>query len=736
MTAKHYWALTLTLTLTLTLAVGLLFSLQPGTTAQAADTAGVSRQIQPDQAPDGLTTAEWNSIQNQIMAANAPTAAANPQLIRLTSENPKSSGDFGYSVAVDGNTAVIGAPYELHDLDNNISVSGVAYVFVYDGASWKLEGTLRPSDPAFYIPGFAFEFGYSVAVDGNTAVIGAPNARQGIRSGAAYVFVRSGTSWSEEQKLTPLEPPGKDGGEFGWSVAVDGNTAVIGAPGEDTDGKFHAGTAHVWVRSGTSWSEQQKLTATILISDDDAQEGAWFGHSVAVDGDTAVIGAWHYTTNAPIDKAGAAYVFLRSGTPLVWSPQQKLTSSNPISDGRFGSGVAVDGDKAVIGAHSEHPGGLDEAGAAYVWVRSGTSWSEEQKLTAADAANQDHFGNSVAMDGDKVVIGAPLATNTSTQDGAAYVFVYDGTDWSEQQKLTSSVPVVNGHFGNSVAVAGDTVVIGALFETAGGFNQAGAAYVFSCIRSQGTGGGDWSDPNTWEGGVVPGEGDWVCILKDDTVTLTADAKAGRLYVYGKLDLVTYPFTVEVSVRNEGVIQQKKTVGIDAVNFIQIRNSADLEDRYRGLDISANSNLGETIVQVRGNTSECTDPSPGDYRNRCFKVEPVDTADGVTVTLHTTAEEDDISNDAFYQYDASSSGPWTLKANCPQPPVDGGECPGTTDITGPAWFLIAAGGPTAISLQDFAAQAGGGGGLVGLVADVLATLGAWGRHICGVCVTGP
>ena len=238
-------------------------------------------------------------------------------------------------------------------------------------------------------------FGFSVALSGRTAVVGAPFKNS--NNGAAYVFVRSGTTWSQQAKLTIAH--GAAGAALGKSVALSGRTVVVGAPFQAL-GRRITGAAYVFVRSGTTWSRQAKLTA--------AAHGfqQFLGQSVAVSGATVVAGA---------PSNGTADVFVRSGT--TWSRQAKLTG--PV--GSFGWSVALSitpasGATAVVGSPLEN----SFTGAAYAFVRAGTTWSRQARLTAADGAANDEFGGSVALSGSSAIVGA-LGTNANT--GAAYVFV-------------------------------------------------------------------------------------------------------------------------------------------------------------------------------------------------------------------------------------------------------------------------------------------------------------------------
>jgi hypothetical protein len=335
----------------------------------------------------------------------------------------------------------------------------------------------------------------SVAVSGDTAVVGAyGNDDNGSESGSAYVFRYDGSEWVEEAKLTA--PDGAYGDRFGRSVAVSGDTAVIGAAYDDRG----TGSAHVFRYDGSDWVKEAKLTASDRVA------GDYFGFSVAASGDTVVIGSsgsayvFRYDGNEWVEEAkltasdgawgdqfgfsvaasgdtvvigssGSAYVFRYDGSD--WVEEAKLTASDGAWGDGFGESVAVSGDTAVVGAYRD--GVFDDSrpnfGAAYVFRYDGSDWVEEVKLTASDAAYVRQFGYSVAVSGDTAVVGGY---------GSAYVFGYDGSDWVEELKLAASDGFAANLFGHSVAVSGDTAVVGATNDDANGW-RAGSAYVFQLI---------------------------------------------------------------------------------------------------------------------------------------------------------------------------------------------------------------------------------------------------------------
>lgn len=282
---------------------------------------------------------------------------------------------------------------------------------------------------------FGDQFAYSVAIDGNTAVVGAKDharveASSGRFAGAAYVFVRSGATWTQQAELTGTNTNYL---RFGTSVAITGSTIVVGEPGTTIAGIFLAGTAFVFDRSGTRWTRTAQLNGADLTA------FAGFGSAVDVNGDTALVGA----PGTSIAALGAAsYVFTRSGA--AWTQRARLTASDSTLGDSFGSTVALSGDTAVVGAPYR-----PVQGASYVFARSGTTWTEQAKLITSDATASPYFGASVDVSETTVLVGAP---NYSGAGGAAYVFVRYGTAWSEVGRLKPATSGPVDRFGAAVAL--------------------------------------------------------------------------------------------------------------------------------------------------------------------------------------------------------------------------------------------------------------------------------------------
>ncbi len=285
-----------------------------------------------------------------------------------------------------------------------------------------------------------------MALSGDTALVGAWDKNHG--AGAAYVFVRTGSSWAQSAKFVNAD--GKPGDWFGVSVSLSGDTALVGAPMAR-----HTGAAYIFVRDGGRWTPQARLTAS------DGAPCDWFGRRVALSGNTALVGAWYKN-----DDTGAAYVFVRHAGH--WTQQAKLTAGDGFAEDYFGTSVALSGDTALIGA----AGSNNNAGAAYVFQRHGSQWTQQAVLTAADGKAGDTFGASLALSGETALVGAGFANRTA---GAAYVFVRDGPRWVQQARLTATDGVAADWFAVSVALSGATAVVGAWYKN----HDAGSAYVFA-----------------------------------------------------------------------------------------------------------------------------------------------------------------------------------------------------------------------------------------------------------------
>ena len=469
--------------------------------------------------PEGLEAADWSAIQEA-----GPQPPISQQAYLKASNTGKN--DFFDAVAISGDTVIVGAPFEDSKTtgvdgkqnDDSLFNSGAAYIFTRSGGKWTQQAYLKASDASKKA-----QFGLSVAVSGDTAVVGAFGA--GSQAGAAYVFTRVGTKWTQQAILKASNTAA--GSLFGYSVAVSGETVVVGAFGDPSNATgvggsqtdktmVQAGAAYVFTRTGTTWVQQAYLKAS------NTDRGDLFGISVAVLGDTVIVGAAGEDSGGggkqadnKADQAGAAYVFSRTGT--AWKQQAYLKASNAGSGDMFGRSVAMSPDTVVIGANQESSNSnaingnqadnsAAQAGAAYVFARTNKTWKQQAYLKAGNSRAGDQFGVSVAAAGNIVVVGAygessnangvggDSADKSAAMAGAAYVFLRSGTTWKRQTYLKASKSEAGDLFGYAVAAAGDSVIVSASGEDSNAtgvngpqsdnsFTNAGAAYVFGGLGS-------------------------------------------------------------------------------------------------------------------------------------------------------------------------------------------------------------------------------------------------------------
>ena len=372
--------------------------------------------------------------------------------VKITASDGAADDWFGYSVAISGDYAVVGAGGD--DAD-----SGSAYIFKRDATEWTEQAKITASDGAA-----SDHFGYSVAISGDYAIVGShEDNAAGMDSGSAYIFKRDATEWTEQTKITASDGAASD--HFGYSVAISGDYAIVGAYLDD-DAGMDSGSAYIFKHDGTTWTEQAKITASDYAAID------YFGYSVAISGDYAVVGS--HGDNAAGTDSGSAYIFKRDGTE--WTQEAKITASDGAAYDEFGYSVAISRDYVVMGAGGDGAA----SGSAYIFKRDATEWTEQDKITASDGAADDRFGYSVAISGDYAVVGAYFDDDAGTDSGSSYVFKYNGTVWAEQAKITASDDAIYDYFGYSVAISGDYAVVGAYGDDDAG-SDSGSAYIYDIL---------------------------------------------------------------------------------------------------------------------------------------------------------------------------------------------------------------------------------------------------------------
>lgn len=369
---------------------------------------------------------------------------------RLSPAGAQANDFFGAAVCVEGDVAFVGA----HEGTFNLGTSGPGFVVRYRRAlgRWTEQATIGASDGSN-----GDWFGYSLDVSGDTLVVGAPQRSPNTSAtGAAYVFVDTGSGWVEQAKLTASD--GANGDHFGTAVGIDGDTIVVGAG-------LGPGGAYVFTRSGTSWSETTKLVASGFGS-----VSSEYGKAVAIDGDTILVGAPGYD-NLGYD-SGGAFAFVRSGG--VWLEQGSLIPADGATLTYHGRSLALEGDRAVLGGLDVFGGG---PGNAYVFERAGSSWTEAQKLVPQGAASDANFGQTVALSGNSLLIAAPGYESGSNLAGAVHQFERTQSGWVEGPTIAPSDSAVGDNFGIGLSLDGGTFLVGAPRNDGAGAN-AGAAYAF------------------------------------------------------------------------------------------------------------------------------------------------------------------------------------------------------------------------------------------------------------------
>ncbi len=510
---------------------------------------------------------------------------------KIPPRDPDENDWFGIGVGVSGDTIVVGA--RMYD-QPNASNAGAAYVFTKEGFGWTYREKLVP-DPA---PAEAL-FGQILAIDGETLLVGAT------QSASAYIFVRNGGNWTQQQRLLPSD----SSDDFGYAVALSGETAVVGSP--------NSNSAYVFVRNGTTWTQQAKLTGSGRL-----------GWSVAISGDTLVAGAPQSAGG------GSAFVYVRNGT--VWTQQAELIASDGVAGdncissgvgfgGAAGTGVAIDGDTILVGSGChDHLG--DNSGAAYVFVRNGSNWAEQQELLATGGLVGEHFGWSVAIEGDTAVVGASGA-EIDTLNGSAYIFTRSGSTWTQKNRLTAADGGPNDAFG-VVAIDGKTIVIGAPWYGGGSADGSGsgAAYVFvsqtDCNQNTIPDECDTSCPNAtalWQSSVSMPE--------PRNGTDAAKDSQGRIYIPGGNAQVSNVNTAQSSVMrfdedthtweliaSLNTARQTPAIASDALGRIYVIGGGDASgligsvERYDPTNPNAGWTFVEPLPEPRTSAKAVTDSS--------------------------------------------------------------------------------------------------------------------------------
>lgn len=440
-------------------------------------------------------TSDRNSLQSVIQKAlGSPVQIVHP-------DDPASAdgafGDqLGYSIAMSGSTALVGAPFD----DNAGGVdAGAVYVFVRSTAGWQLEAKLMASDRATQA-----RFGASVALAGDMALVGAPNDPGGmLRKGAAYAFDRSGASWTQVQKLQPSFA--QDNQRFGAALAIANGRAIITAPDFDSGPNLDSGVAYVFSRVGMIWTQSEVLTAT------SPEQFGRFGVSVGMAGEEAVIGGAESAT---------AFSFINAG----WSNQGALVAPDAEYGDRFGFSVAVTSSAIIVGAPYDSTDNFLESGSISIFKKTGATWAWQSTLVPPEVGNLDHFGYAVALENDRAIVSAWRAQHSR---GFVYSLRRNANTWSSLGRIVASDSEINAGMGLAVALSGTIVLAGAPLAQST-LGPAGSVATF-----------DWSgatpihdsDFSTGEGASGDGFGGSLAI-SGDTAVVGAPFRDGPTSTWG------------------------------------------------------------------------------------------------------------------------------------------------------------------------------------------------------------
>lgn len=379
------------------------------------------------------------------------------QIYPLSSPNPVEDSDYGYSSATDGQTLVVGAPAEN-------SNAGAVYISEYNGLEWVYVAPLEPNsvNPA------SEDFGYSVDVDGDTIVVGA----QGYNSnqGAIYIFEKDPVNGWDVDPIRVVVSGGQADDYFGRSVAIDGDTIVSGAYGVDDE----KGAAYVYEYIDGNWDFTIKIYDPNGLPRGNEANGAWFGYSVGIDGDAIVVGAKYDYDNETLNwRRGSACAFRRVGGVWDQSGMVKLIPSQWQEIGCSGSAVAISGNLVAVGNPKTDNGALGD-GSVSLFRWNGSGWDEEETLYSPGPDDSYYFGDAVSLDGNRLIVGDYRATHSGSSSGSAFLFEWDGYEWSESTELITGG--VGDRVGKSVAICGDVVFVGAYTFDDGEVQDAGMVY--------------------------------------------------------------------------------------------------------------------------------------------------------------------------------------------------------------------------------------------------------------------
>lgn len=365
-------------------------------------------------------------------------------------------------------------------------------------------GSISPEEIQQFAPADGGDqFGYTATLQGDTAFVGVPDDNDS--KGSVYVLTRESEGWELSTQLTA-----DDSSMFGFSVALTGETALIGAPRSQNEDGVYSGTVYEYTQSDSGWVQSTK------IAPESGERYGWFGRSIAATEETALISEVSEDT---------VYVFTREGDS--WQQQTTLTENDGDTDDSFGRSVALAGDTAIVGAEADDEPFGDKTGAAYVFIRGEDGWSRETVLATEDG---NDFGESVAVEGDTVLIGDPEEEEHGEESGAAYIYTRNDNSWQQQTRLTAEEGEREDAFGHSVSLQGGIALIGAYDQNDPNGEDSGAAHVFTRTAE------GWQRATKFapDDGKPDDAFSWDVSMTDRTAIITAytaNDLAGKAYMY-------------------------------------------------------------------------------------------------------------------------------------------------------------------------------------------------------------
>jgi len=503
---------------------------------------------------------------------------------------------FGYSVAVDGDYAIIG--------DSNDS----AYIYKKDGSIWTRQTRLIIED----ING-AVDSEKSVSLDGDYAIVGAPEAtnESNVQTGMVYIFVRQGDTWVQQARFAPND--GYSGIDFGCSASISGDYAAIGTLDY---------SAYIFKREGNTWAQHAKLTT------DAWNNAGGFGNAVSISGDYVIVGAKDADETWYRYDWGAAYVYKRDGD--TWTQQSRLVAKDGYKYNHFGTSVAIDGDYAYVGTPYHEVSGYSSAGAVYVFKRSDAYWSQMTELNDPSPSTSGYFGQAVAINNNRVIIGAHYK---------AYIYEYDGTEWNQKVEY---VPYTTSYtFGASVAITENYALVGDYGDDDAG-SDAGVVYFYplasvdisaapETILSGASTTLTWSSTNAESCTIEPDIGTVdpsgsITVSPSDTTTYTITATGSGITATDKVTVtVTYPVPVAIisAVPATINVNENSTLTWSATNA----TSCVIDNGVGNVDVTGST----TVTPTTNTTYTITATGPGGTSTASITVTVVYPVPTVTLT---------------------------------------------------------------------------------------------------------